>query len=60
MEKNGLDLKRILILLEIIYHLKKKKINKLVEEKSSEIMNLEKKELIPIIWYMSAELKWLA
>ena len=49
MEKNGLDLKRILILLEIVYHLKKKKINKLVEEKSSEIMNLEKKELIPII-----------
>ena len=39
--------------------LKEKKNIKLVEEKSSEIMNLEKKELIPIIWYMSAELKWL-
>ena len=51
-------LKRILISKVIVYHLKKKKkiFHELVEERSSEFRNLEKK-LILIIWFVSTKLK---
>ena len=50
-------IKRILILKDIAYHLKNRKIfNELVERKSSESKNLEKK-LILTIWFISTNLK---
>ena len=49
--------KKILLSTDIVYHLMNKKtFNELVEERSSEFKDLEKK-LILIIWFISTKLK---
>ena len=60
-ENNSLNLmnlfKKILLSTDIVYHLMNKKtFNDLVEERSPEFKDLEKK-LILIIWFISTKLK---